>query len=389
MKAAFLLLVGLFLRACSSSEAEVTDEHIHSVLKATSRTNQQEWLMLHSQHVAEVEDGKGKVREGVWGGWGKHRDRAWAVCRCLHTYRAIGHRAAVHTRWHSVVPATPVDPTAQAKTSIGTPCQVWDLVVYGDSITEAFRGTTVGFRSERWSENEAAWAALVTAPPPPARRYNAAVYSVSGETPSLILQGVCCGCSHRDIRAAQLPGLSAGQAWHCKAKSSHACAIATSPPAGCATPLAGDQAMHLLWRLQNGEGPRDLNPAVVMVQIGTNDIGHLTYLYQVRLCCYVLCQSVAEAPTSQPATRQPCTCMPPFSGTISSTLLPWPTHCCSLLSNHFPLLQDDTDRVVRTVHLAQRLVLEELAAQAPGAQRVVVSLPPLQVPGAEEEPSNK
>ena len=40
--------------------------------------------------------------------------------------------------------------------------------------------------------------------------------------------------------------------------------------------------MHLLWRLQNGEGPAVLNhdgmlanPEVVGVMIGTNDAGHL------------------------------------------------------------------------------------------------------------------
>lgn len=195
MKAAFMLLVCLFFPGCSSSEAEVTDEHILKVLKPTSRTNQQEWLMLHSQHVAEVETGQDKASAGVLGVHGDSTGtvHAWPLCSCLHVHRAIwAHGSSTHPLAQCGA-SHRGRPSAADQTLLGTAMQVWDLIVYGDSITEAFRGTTVGFRSERWSENEAAWAALVTAPPPPARRYNAAVYSISGE---LILQEVCCSSSH-------------------------------------------------------------------------------------------------------------------------------------------------------------------------------------------------
>ncbi|EFN50812.1 hypothetical protein CHLNCDRAFT_141743 [Chlorella variabilis] len=47
--------------------------------------------------------------------------------------------------------------------------------------------------------------------------------------------------------------------------------------------ISGDQIVHLLWRLQNGEGPKGLDPQVVTVMIGTNDLAHLTSLLQARV----------------------------------------------------------------------------------------------------------
>lgn len=38
--------------------------------------------------------------------------------------------------------------------------------------------------------------------------------------------------------------------------------------------LVGDSAPELLWRIQNGEVPPNLNPKVFWVVVGTNDIGH-------------------------------------------------------------------------------------------------------------------
>ncbi|PSC70716.1 SGNH hydrolase [Micractinium conductrix] len=43
--------------------------------------------------------------------------------------------------------------------------------------------------------------------------------------------------------------------------------------------LAGDQAVHLLWRLAEGEGPEGLNPKVITLMICTNDLAHLTHVY--------------------------------------------------------------------------------------------------------------
>lgn len=35
---------------------------------------------------------------------------------------------------------------------------------------------------------------------------------------------------------------------------------------------AGDTTRNLVWRLEHGEGPERLRPAVVVLQIGTNDL---------------------------------------------------------------------------------------------------------------------
>lgn len=38
-------------------------------------------------------------------------------------------------------------------------------------------------------------------------------------------------------------------------------------------PAAGDQTAHLIWRLENGEMPQKNKPKVVVLLIGTNDLG--------------------------------------------------------------------------------------------------------------------
>ncbi len=43
--------------------------------------------------------------------------------------------------------------------------------------------------------------------------------------------------------------------------------------------FAGDRTEHLYWRLQNGEGPKDLKPRAAVLLIGTND---LTNVFDVR-----------------------------------------------------------------------------------------------------------
>ena len=45
-----------------------------------------------------------------------------------------------------------------------------------------------------------------------------------------------------------------------------AIALTRSPAA------AGDTTRNLVWRLEHGEGPERLRPAVVVLQIGTNDL---------------------------------------------------------------------------------------------------------------------
>merc|ERR1719198_2524824 len=36
--------------------------------------------------------------------------------------------------------------------------------------------------------------------------------------------------------------------------------------------IGGDRIRNLLWRLENGESPKDVQPRVIMLQIGTNDL---------------------------------------------------------------------------------------------------------------------
>lgn len=43
--------------------------------------------------------------------------------------------------------------------------------------------------------------------------------------------------------------------------------------------ICGDQAVHLLWRLREGEGPGGLGPRAIAVMIGTNDAAHLASVY--------------------------------------------------------------------------------------------------------------
>merc|ERR1719335_827242 len=46
--------------------------------------------------------------------------------------------------------------------------------------------------------------------------------------------------------------------------------------------IGGDSIGNLLWRLQNGEGPSNAQPRLVMLQIGTNDINNAWYRKQKK-----------------------------------------------------------------------------------------------------------
>lgn len=46
--------------------------------------------------------------------------------------------------------------------------------------------------------------------------------------------------------------------------------------------ISGDRTEHLYWRLQNGEGPKDLKPRAVVLLIGTNDLNHVYDLLQLE-----------------------------------------------------------------------------------------------------------
>lgn len=41
--------------------------------------------------------------------------------------------------------------------------------------------------------------------------------------------------------------------------------------------IAGDQTRHLMWRLLNGESPRNTRAAVAVLLIGTNDLGYAVH----------------------------------------------------------------------------------------------------------------
>lgn len=80
--------------------------------------------------------------------------------------------------------------TKSASTS-GTVLQVYDFVMYGDSILEGFRGTVIGRPVGRVKENMLAWETFFKP------SYNATVFAIAGEEVSPILRQVatalhCC-----------------------------------------------------------------------------------------------------------------------------------------------------------------------------------------------------
>lgn len=97
------------------------------------------------------------------------------------------------------------------------------------------------------------------------------------------VSGAVAAASSMTGSAEQAPGACTTSCRECPPLTCRALVLA----------ISGDQIVHLLWRLQNGEGPKGLDPQVVTVMIGTNDLAHLTSLLQARvprvplllLCC--------------------------------------------------------------------------------------------------------
>ena len=55
------------------------------------------------------------------------------------------------------------------------PAQALDVIIYGDSITEAFRGATQGHDDPTWDFNRLEFERLIGS------QYKAAVYSIAGQ----------------------------------------------------------------------------------------------------------------------------------------------------------------------------------------------------------------
>ena len=182
------------------------------------------------------------------------------------------------------------------------------MLLYGDSISEAFRGESLGAPHSAYAGNHAAWRSLM------ARR-----------------------------RAA-------------------------------AFAIAGDQTMHLLWRVQNGEGPRGLGPQAVFLLIGTNDVAHQGSIHPVRPrhppppatapLTHTRARTSALASLARPAPPAPRRRRP--SAPLPLTA-PTPTRA-----------QDESDKAGHIVALAVQQVARELHSQAPKAELYVMALPPLQ-----------
>lgn len=89
-------------------------------------------------------------------------------------------------------------------------------------------------------------------------------------------QQPCLGCGGR----AGPQGLQAGTLVHTPARAPPAWPL----PDRSADVFAagGDGTLNLLWRLEHGEGPAGLNPQVVFLMIGANDVLGLGPLFPVR-----------------------------------------------------------------------------------------------------------
>lgn len=147
------------------------------------------------------------------------------------------------------------------------PPQGVDFVLYGDSITESFRGTAVGMPADSYAGNAAAW-----------RRRMAGRRQVAARGCALALP-----CSNAALRSHRL-GADARFTLNTWRAVMHPLHRPPPPPnrrRALILAISGDETLHLLWRLRHGEGPSGLSPAVVTLMISTNDLFRLTMLHPV------------------------------------------------------------------------------------------------------------
>lgn len=124
---------------------------------------------------------------------------------------------------------------------------------------ETFRGTSFGHRARQVRENRLAWEMLFQP------RYNATVFGVSGEG----------GEPKWELRpAASSLQCTAGVPWW-EGQGRRAGVKAKAPAA------AGDRSAHVLWRIQNGEGPQGINTRLTIALTGTNDVNRCERIFKV------------------------------------------------------------------------------------------------------------
>lgn len=136
--------------------------------------------------------------------------------------------------------------------------QGMDLVVYGDSIVEGFRGLGMGSFRPKMRTNNQAWTELIQP------NFRAVPWGISGKAAAAVE-----GLGILDMRLGHL------QTWAGSCANPWSTHVLPHP-----TLAAGDRAMNLLWRIRNGEGPEGMKTKVIVVLIGTNDIGRMQYLFE-------------------------------------------------------------------------------------------------------------
>lgn len=132
------------------------DAHLLKLLEPVPRSSIPEWLDLHDQLVTAVAQAQ---QDGVsWLGGRPVAQRGGRPCRtpsglrpllclCLRAVQSGQRPTDVHALAAAAVFAAP-----------STDVQGADVVLYGDSILEAFRGTTMGFDStDKYQANKQAW----------------------------------------------------------------------------------------------------------------------------------------------------------------------------------------------------------------------------------------
>lgn len=120
-----------------------------------------------------------------------------------------------------------------------------DILMYGDTLVEAWRGTFLGepsIRAQGCSDIFHNHFGL---------KYRAAALGIAG--------GLCCSSSHRTHLQS-----TAGEVRNCTV--SYVCVCG-----------AGDTTANLMWRLQNGEMVPGLRAGVVVLHIGASDLTYASF----------------------------------------------------------------------------------------------------------------